>query len=468
MLLSLAVLVGCAERPVPIALPPAATQPEPRFRLDTPDDMLLYGDFFAVCVQQVGNVLRYDCTVRLAEAQGVTLTWGRADGTGKQRTLRADGPAREHRFTLALMSPLTTYAFEVTADDPALEPIEGTFETDPLPPEVLVLPQRDGTSTASLLAFVSPCGLGGYVLVMDPNRGEIVWYDRVAASMFGFVDAVTFTEQGTLLAVVDEGLTETTQQGEHVLSLLPGLQLTRRLHHDVFRRGERTWSLFQETLTQGAASYYADGFVVIEGGQEVAEWHLADHFALPPTTLELPVDWSHANGIWVDEDGLALISLRNLDTVLQVVADPDAPDFGEVRWRLAGPDGPLGSDFDLSSVVGDPPDFQHQHNAYFSGDGRITLFDNRADVRETSRVLEIALDEDAGTAVIDRVYPLSVHCDFSGGALRTAAGNPLATCAPLQQLYEFDAASAQTRYTAELVCPDGGGRYIPRFVPVTW
>jgi hypothetical protein len=96
-------------------------------------------------------------------------------------------------------------------------------------------------------------------------------------------------------------------------------------------------------------------------------------------------DWTHANSIWVADDGSVIVSIRHLNQVIAI-----APDLQSVLWRLGGP----GSDF---SFPDSNDQFYFQHTASLTPDGNVLLFDN-GDVRppaeggQYSRALELELD----------------------------------------------------------------------------
>jgi hypothetical protein len=477
--LALSATLGCRE---PDPEPPDPTsEPSETAETGTPTDTWTStdtgtttpGPFTADCAPQTSNALRFECAIHVDVPQPVAVSFARVDGLGPVRTHRSDEALSDHTVGLYLMAPATAYEWTASLDapgtDPALQPISGRLTTSPLPMGLAQLQfDIEGVSTAPAIGFASPCADGAFVVVADPATGEVLWYQDFALTLFGFLDAVTFSEQGTVLAIVDGSVQELDRMGNTLASLSPGNPLPFRSHHDVFRRDDRIYALFQELAVFGGAEYLMDGFYVIEGGALIAEWHLQDHVVPPPNDMGFPLDWSHANAVWVDEGGKALISFRHLSAVMEVIADPDQADFGAVRWTMAAPGSDLDSDLAIASEIGPPEDFQQQHNVFLLPDGRMTLFDNRLDPDELSRVLELRVDLAGGVATLERAFQLPVHCPFQGGALRTPAGNPLATCAPFAQAFEYDAVTGAQQFDMQLTCSTGFGRYVPRFVPVSW
>jgi hypothetical protein len=96
-------------------------------------------------------------------------------------------------------------------------------------------------------------------------------------------------------------------------------------------------------------------------------------------------DWTHANSIWVADDGTYIVSFRHLNQIIAL-----APDLQSVRWRLGGP----GSDF---SFPDSNDRFYFQHSAKLLPNGNLLLFDNgnarpEAEGGRYSRALELKLD----------------------------------------------------------------------------
>jgi hypothetical protein len=75
-------------------------------------------------------------------------------------------------------------------------------------------------------------------------------------------------------------------------------------------------------------------------------------------------DWTHANSIWMADEGTYVVSFRHLNQVIAL-----APDLQSVLWRLCGP----GSDF---SFPDSNDRFYFQHSAKLLPNGNVLLFDN--------------------------------------------------------------------------------------------
>ncbi len=421
----------------------------------------------ATCALQPDNSLRVDCEVTVDPPQAVEVRYRRADGAGRERVRRSDAPADRHDLTLWYLSPDADHEIEVHPADGGA-PFVTVVRTGALPAVADVVVQTEGTSSAALFGSTSPCP-GGAGIVWDPATREVVWYQPFGGGPGGFLEGVSFSDEGTVLGLSAGAVTEVDLAGDRVRLLRQGLELPLRAHHDVFRRAGLTYVLFQEVLPPD--DVWIDGFYVFDAGGLLWEWHLADVVPPPQPQGRFGTDWSHANAVWADASGDVYVSFRHLSAVVKVEGDPADPAFGEIRWRLAGTaDSPLGTDLSLDTGAG-LPGFEQQHNAHVLDDGTLTLFDNRQGL-ERSRILDLAVDEAAGTATAVRWWDVPGelsgpgHCDFQGSAWRTAAGNPVATCAPFRTGTEYDAVTGEVVWTGTLTCATGSGTYVPRFVPL--
>ncbi len=415
----------------------------------------------ASCVETT-NSLRFVCTVTVDPPQPVEIAFAPVDGSLAERVHASELDAAEHTIDLYFLRPLADYRFTTrTRHDPPTGEVTGALTTGSVPDGARVALAVSGTSTAPTLGLVSPCADDAVVVIHDAATGALLWYEDLFRGGIGFVEAASFTEDRTVLALTDGHVVEVDLMGRPLLEIEPEA-LPERVHHDVFRRDGRTYVLYQEAVTHAGANYLLDGFYVYDGGLRVADWRLFDVYqpdSEPPGPF--PIDHSHGNAIWVDEVGDVLLSFRHLSTVAKVDG-LDRPTFGELQWRLAGSPSPWGTDLVLDGT------FEQQHNPHVLPDGRLVLLDNRLSILERSRVLALELDEGEGTARIDASWELPLHCPFQGAAWLTPAGNPTGTCASYRRYWEYPVDGADPSYEVEANCLLGIPQYVPRIVPLDW
>jgi len=423
----------------------------------------------AVCsADPSGNTLRFRCDVLLQPPGPVDLTFEPSDGSRPARVHSGEG-----QVWMYFMAEQTDYNWTLTSQaDPTMK-ATGTVKTGLPPEEARVFATPTGTSTASMFLTSSPCS-GAYILALDPD-GTLLWYQDIAQQgvIPPLLDVVTYTEDETVMAMASAYVVEVDWTGTELLVMTPGFDNGTEIHHDVFRRDGHTFTLFQETMDLGGDNTQLDGFYIHDAaGELVATWKLIDHFTppIPPVGIGGFVDYSHANSLFVQEDGDIMISFRHMSAVAKIRGDWTAPDFGEILWRLSGDAAftDFGSDFSLTASMGSYPGFVYQHNAHPLPDGRLALLDNRKSQYERTRVLVIDLDEQAGTANVDLAYELDRLCFIQGSAWHTAAGNPVATCANDGILFEFaENIVAEPVYELSTSCATGPSHYTPRFVPLS-
>ena len=165
----------------------------------------------------------------------------------------------------------------------------------------------------------------------------------------------------------------------------------------------------------GTAEAVEDSVIqeVAPDGREVFRWSSWDHLAPEDCTQHrFPWDYAHLNSLQL-VDGDIVASFRGCSQVLRIDGAG-----GDVVWRL----GRSQRDWPepVLAVVGDPyGEFCGQHSARLLAGGRLVLFDNgghcqvdpstgrsRREGGRFSRVVEYALDPEAGTATFLRHHGL--------------------------------------------------------------
>ncbi|MEM7271484.1 MAG: aryl-sulfate sulfotransferase [Actinomycetota bacterium] len=151
-------------------------------------------------------------------------------------------------------------------------------------------------------------------------------------------------------------------------------------------------------------------------------------------------DWTHANGLSVDPlDGGFIVSLRHQDAVIKVSRQ------GDLVWILSEPDWAEPWSERVLVVDGGRP-FYHQHDAAFTDDGVLLLFDNgnhgsrpptpSQPVDELSTyALGYRIDEGAMTATEEWRYGGRdiAHSTYVGGVTQTPNGNRFIACTGIKR-----------------------------------
>lgn len=102
-------------------------------------------------------------------------------------------------------------------------------------------------------------------------------------------------------------------------------------------------------------------------------------------------EWMHSNSLQVTPDGLLLMSVRHLDTIIAI-----SPQFDRIAWRI----GRFGSDFTFPN----PADrFYHEHFVRMLDNGNLLMVDNgngrpASEGGQFTRALELQLDWESMTA----------------------------------------------------------------------
>lgn len=423
------------------------------------------------CSLDPENALRAWCDVHASPPSRVDISFAKSDGTGLERIHSA--PAGATEIGLYIMAGDTDYRWEATVPSDPTAFASGEFTTDIVPEGARVSVIPTGVSSANYFLMTSPCLSSGVAVVITPD-GEVVWYQRATPGtedsehLFG----VSWTEDNTVLVGYHGGVTEVGWMGDIRFRVDRFVDFTENIHHDAFKRNGHIYVLFHENVSFHGETYSMDGLVIFDDeGVTVADWRLQDVFQ-PPAPQNVPgvIDYTHSNAVFVAEDGDILLSIRHLSAVAKIDGDLTSPDFGQIIWRLGGDENnaDFGTDFLLDGPPAKENSFAFQHNVHWLPDGRMAMFDNRAVGVQDSRLLVLDVDETTMVAEIDDAYDLGKHCRYQGSAWHTAQGNPVATCAPANELYEFTAGvHDEPVYEAVVYCAGGSDTFIPRFVPVT-
>lgn len=309
----------------------------------------------------------------------------------------------------------TTLTLSGTATDDRDRPRE-------LAPLTLTVP---GTGLATLTVVQSApdaamaTGLV-FAAVLDDDRSGLAAYDGAGRLRWGWrasdnhvtaapvfarngLDVLAFTshrDRDTDDAAIHRfpldgspGTTTTAVAGHHAFVEMPSGELAflSRNFPEVDappEAAESTWTLLNDTIRLAPEGSTDGGTVVFD----LLEAEPFTRSCAHVDTLHSRYgnagihDWSHANSLVYDEAADTWVyGIRLHDAILGI-----DPATGDVRWKAGGtsPD-----------LVPDDP-WSHSHFTEASND-RVLLFDNGTHKQpESSRVVELALDHDAGTATV--------------------------------------------------------------------
>jgi arylsulfate sulfotransferase len=315
-----------------------------------------------------------------------------------------------------------TPALPIGADSMARVPVLGLDTASAYTFRVVLTRAGAADETVDSLAFTSgslpawipaigtlgTSGETGYLALSLPegavivdNAGTVVWYHHAPNGTLNSFQAHpngSYTLLGT-------GATETQF---HVLNslgeetgTLQCLGRPTRFHEVLVSAGGDAWVLCDETRIMdlsaqgGVAAASVTGTVVQHlsaAGALLWEWNAFDHFAI----TDLPaidrtgvnVNFTHGNGLGIDNDGNLILGFRSLSEVTKVNSST-----GAVMWRLGG----LQNQF---TFVGDPKGtFERQHGVRLAGPGQVQLLDNG--LTAPSRLVRYLLNPTAHTALME-------------------------------------------------------------------
>ena len=360
---------------------------------------------------------------------------------GDEPHLLVDSPrATTHAISLTRLHAGRMYTYRIAGTE-----VTGSFTTDELPSDLArVQLTATGWSTTPLvlLHLFDLQGFSGYVAV--DGGGEVVWYWRTLDLAFG---ADRRANGNAVFMDRARGLVEVRPDGS-VAHELPQDRTDREQHHDLIVTPANT-VLFLAFDRRSHASTSLKGEAVWEWTPETGRverrWTSWDH--LSPDRDRGPrfgEEWLHANSLAIGPRGNVLVSLHFLNQVLSL-----SPDFQRVEWRLGG--------VNATRTPGAADQYSGQHTAREIAPGRVLVFDNGFNVRDSSRAIELDL---RGTDVrpVWQWQPARPNrAPAVGSARRLPGGNTLvafgmskgrAATGPIE-VYEVDAAG-QTVWHLEL------------------
>jgi hypothetical protein len=290
----------------------------------------------------------------------------------------------------------------------------------------------------------SQTGESGFAMVLD-NNGTPVWYQRGGTT--GIMNLQRLPD-GTLSYIAAGGPYGSDPNAAYVIQKLEPWQ-TRRVQtvasptdgHElqVLPNGDvllQSYPFVEGVDLTGLQTFGPNATIadcviqeVSPTGDLVWSWRASDHVdpvreSMGPQVNKVDgltvVDVFHMNSIDVDAQGNLLVSARHMDAVFYI--DKAS---GRIVWKMGGAayskDGAQ-----LVQVVDDPEGgFNYQHDARWTPDGHVTLFDDHSNGGGAARGIEYALDLGAGTATPVWQYAGPVASTAMGSFRRYADGSNL-------------------------------------------
>jgi hypothetical protein len=419
------------------------------------------------CTVDADNALRATCRASTTAEQPVSMRVFDSEGALIFERLTPAGTEHEvHVFGLAAGEH---HVVEIAAGtDVLVRDLDAGMPQMLRDIETSVAWASDAPSAVDHVLVTVSCGseLGAAMLGVD---GQIRWYQDVSPVAFE-LSALSWTESGTVLMLLDrERVLEITLAGDIVRSWDQDV-LGQIVHHDVSVDDGVLHALTAEVREdpETVDAWIVDGVAGWdEDGTLVESWSLADLVEITGRDdakaskywqrwLE-GADAYHANGLFVDREGDAYVSLYLPGSVVRV--HPNGLEQAELVWTLSGDE-----DSDIALPAGlDLAGGQH-HVRRRPQDGTLALFDNGAPDKP-SRALALDIDDEQGVAKLVHEMSLERHCTTAGSVFALSGGHALLTCGDARQVIETDL-DGQEVWRAELECAVRGAGPIPRGVPV--
>lgn len=266
------------------------------------------------------------------------------------------------------------------------------------------------------------------VVILDPS-GRVVWFATLPEGpVAGGRSRPRNDGLGVWWADMDE------QPAELVGVSWSGRELDRAsvsgLNHDYteLADGRFAWSRFDCREVDGLGRVCGNSLQVgVPGGEAEARFSTFDEFD-PAVDGEVDEDgdWTHANALWVDEPGgVAWFGLRNFDAILEIDLES-----GAVLGQLGGPHATWAPEPGAGT--------RKQHRFDVLPDGHLLIHDN-GEPGVGSRVVEVALDDAAGTAsMVEVLRHDPPPFDYAlGDVTRGADGSTLVTWSTAGMIDDF-------------------------------
>jgi len=359
----------------------------------------------------------------------------------------------DHRITLVGVLPEQDFAYrvELEGEGAARCVATGTGTNGPLPsglPEWAAdVPAPDQVSAGFhvLPALTTTGQVATWLVIVDEQaRAVWAWNSAEEGGAYG-VTRVQVARDGSGLLFGSNAVEENGPSWIGRVSWDGGLSTVAEvagMHTDFVEISDGRLAYLGWEIREVDGEKLLGDTVVITDGSDAGEviWRSFDNIPIDPDEeLEdgfyVPdpevYDWSHVNGIDVDEaNGSLLVTMTAWDGLAAVDLET-----GEQEWFLADGEGDFdrGDDISLTALP---------HSVQALGDGRILVFNrglSLADPDSCSEAVEIFLDEEAGTATREGSWSgeSCLLVSFLGQARRLGNGNTVVDWSSAGRLDEF-------------------------------
>ncbi len=368
------------------------------------------------------------------------VEWGR-DGTVEHRVAVHIDDGVPQPMPIIGMKPQTTYDLRVvaTASDGTQGSSDAVQVTTGNVPSTLPAIEIENPGAATPGFFVTSAMAQAAAVIIDSDGDYVWWYIPDGLDLMG---RVRLSVDGTSMYMADINLLAESDHPLIKVSLDGTVEEridTPLRHHDFVEHADGTLAwLAANPETVDGVQVKGDRIIELapDGVTTTPVYSVVDHHD-PGAGIEAgggpggPTtrDWPHANSLSIVDDGDSyIVSFLYMGGIAKVDRATGAED-----WFLGGPEGTL-------DVDGDPDfRFDSQHGVDYLGD-HVLVFENGAS-STTSRVQELSLDPDAGTA--QQVWTYTPDPELSspvfGDVHRHDSGNTLVTFSYNGQVQELDA-----------------------------
>lgn len=295
-------------------------------------------------------------------------------------------PAATHRVPLLGLPPGADYTARVVSEDGDASEVV-PFSTG-VPPAELPNWTTSGAPGWEGYLLTGLVGDGSWAVILDQD-GRVVWYRKArqkvlrvrvrpdgAGLRYSEIEAAEITENSQLVTVDWDG----TERARHTVP---------EFNHDFVDDDDGAVLCLVTDVRAGRSGtdVIGDALVRVDAdGAITPMWSTWDTWEVPPDSqLAGGSQWTHANALDVREGGGWWLGMRNLSQLVELDEDFEV-------GRILGGDN---STYTFADEA-DRPKWQHQFEFI---DGGVVLFDDRVpNTGDPSRVLELELDDAAGTA----------------------------------------------------------------------